>query len=167
MKNIVPASLVIVCCSLLSPLCVQAADQPSKLKETTTLRAGGIDHIGLTVSKLEASTAFFEDLLGFKVVGRDKDYPAVFMNNGEVTITLWSIKDVDQAIAFNRQQNVGLHHLALKIDSFETLNALYERMKETPGVKIEFAPELAYGGPAKHMMVREPSGNRLELVHRP
>lgn len=35
------------------------------------------------------------------------------------------------------------------------------------GVTIEFAPELSYGGPAKHMMFRSPGGIRMELIHRP
>lgn len=62
---------------------------------------------------------------------------------------------------------MGLHHLALSVTSFEALEALHARLKDMPGVRIEFAPELAYGGPAKHMMVYEPSGNRVEFVHRP
>lgn len=32
---------------------------------------------------------------------------------------------------------------------------------------IELAPELAYGDPTKHMMIREPSGNRIEFAHTP
>ncbi len=126
---------------------------------------GGFDHVGLAVSDLDASTRFFVDALGFKIGGRDKSYPAVFMNNGEMGITLWQTDEGH--VAFDRKKNVGLHHLAIKVPSFEALDSLYQAVKEVPGVVIEFSPELAYGGPAKHMMIREPSGNRLELVHRP
>ena len=126
---------------------------------------GGVDHIGLSVSKLTASTSFFVGALGFKVSGRDPKYPAVFMNNGEMSLTLWQTDE--KPVAFNRKGNVGLHHLAIQVTSFEALDALHEVVKQIPGVVIEFSPELAYGGPAKHMMIREPSGNRLELVHRP
>jgi len=126
---------------------------------------GGLDHIGLAVSDLEASTRFFVDVLGFKVGGRDKSYPAVFMNNGEMGLTLWQTDE--DPVAFDRKKNVGLHHLAIKVPSFEALDSLYQTVKEIPGAVVEFSPELAYGGPAKHMMIREPSGNRLELVHRP
>ncbi|PCJ16728.1 MAG: glyoxalase, partial [SAR86 cluster bacterium] len=65
------------------------------------------------------------------------------------------------------KNNVGLHHLALSIASFEELDALYEVLANTDGVVIEFSPEPLSGGPTKHMMIREPSGNRLEFIHRP
>lgn len=126
---------------------------------------GGIDHIGLSVSDLDASENFFVEALGFSISGRDPEYPAVFMSNEEMSLTLWQTSD--NTVEFDRKHNVGLHHLAIKITSFEALDALYEKVQKIPNVVIEFAPELAYGGPAKHMMIREPSGNRLELVHRP
>ncbi len=126
---------------------------------------GGMDHIALSVSNLEASTDFFVEALGFKVAGRDQEYPAAFLNNGQMSLTLWQTSD--EPVAFDRKRNVGLHHLAIRVSSFEALDALYETVKEFEGVVIEFSPELSYGGPAKHMMIREPSGNRIELVHRP
>ena len=126
-----------------------------------------VDHIGLAVTDLEASKAFFIDGLGFAVRGEDPSYPAAFLSNGHAMVTLWGIADPGSATPFDRKRNVGLHHLALSVTSFEALEALHARLKDMPGVRIEFAPELAYGGPAKHMMVYEPSGNRVELVHRP
>ena len=126
----------------------------------------GADHIGLAVSDLEASKTFFIDVLGFRIKGEEKEYPAYYLENGHITITLWRVTDPATAIAFNRKANVGLHHLALGVRSFEVLEALHQRLLTYPGVKIDFAPKLSYGGPDKHMMFFEPSGNRLELVHR-
>lgn len=130
-------------------------------------KVGDVDHVGLTVTDLDASTAFFEDSLGFEVVGRDEAYPAVFLGNGEFLITLWRATAPEKAVSFDRKNNVGLHHLAIRVGSFEALDAMHRRLVEAPGVKIEFAPEPLGGGPAKHMMLREPSGNRIELIHRP
>lgn len=127
----------------------------------------GVDHVALTVTDLEASKSLFVDVLGFRVRGQDKDYPAYFLTNGHTTITLWRAAAPDSTTPFDRRKNVGLHHLALAVDSLESLDALHERLATAPGVVIEFPPELAYGGPAKHMMFYEPSGNRIELVHRP
>lgn len=128
---------------------------------------GGIDHTALTVSKLQESEQFFVDNLGFSVRGRDQSYPAVFLGNGEISITLWQVQDDKMAVAFDRKNNVGLHHIALNINSFKALDELHKTLTTQENVTIEFAPELSYGGPAKHMMVYEPSGNRIEFIHRP
>jgi lactoylglutathione lyase len=128
---------------------------------------GGVDHVGLTVTDLNASQAFFTDALGFTTLRRDEEYPAVFLTNGHIIVTLWRATDPATAIPFDRKQNVGLHHLAFAVDSFERLAAVYERVNQAPGVKIEFSPEPLSGGPARHMMMREPSGNRIEFIHRP
>jgi len=123
----------------------------------------GFNHIGLTVTDLDASTRFFVDTLGWELKGKDNDYPASFVSDGEMLITLWQTTEPSKAITFDRKNNVGLHHLAISVKSLDALNTLYERVKKSPGVVIEFAPELFYGGPSKHMMIREPSGNRLEF----
>ena len=128
---------------------------------------GGIDHFGLTVTDLQASQAFFIDTLGFELLGEDSEYPSAFVANDEIMVTLWRVTDPDKAIEFDRKNNVGLHHLAFAIDSFEALDALHETLLRTPGVVVEFSPELLGAGPTKHMMIREPSGNRLEFIHRP
>jgi lactoylglutathione lyase len=127
----------------------------------------GFNHVGLSVTDLDRSTEFFTRTLGWRLTGRDEDYPATFMTDGEMFLTLWRVKDPDTAVKFDRKNNVGLHHLAISVASFEILDELYERLKTVEGVVIEFPPELAYGGPTKHMMIREPSGNRLEFAHNP
>jgi len=153
-------TLLLAC---LLPLTLTAhAEKPS-----TDTGVAGVDHVGLVVSDLEASKQLFLDVLGFTIRGSDPKYPAYFLTNGQSTITLWQAKDPKTATPFNRKTNIGLHHLALRIDSEQHLNQLYQRLQKHPGVRIEFAPELAYGGPDKHMMFYEPSGNRIELVFRP
>jgi len=119
-------------------------------------------HIGLTVSKLEASAAFFVDLLGWTEVRRDPDYPAIFVSDGLLMITLWAVQ-TNSANAFDHKQNVGLHHLALSVESFEALDAVYNKLREHD-IKIEFAPEFLRDGPARHMMCFEPSGIRIEFI---
>jgi len=133
----------------------------------TRSAVGGIDHVGLTVTDLAASERFFVGELGFEKVGGDAEYPSVFLSNGAILVTLWRANEPDLAVPFDRKQNVGLHHLAFAVASFSALDALHTRLQHAAGVRIEFAPELLGGGPARHMMIREPSGNRLEFIHRP
>jgi len=122
----------------------------------------GAHHIGLTVSKLEESAEFFVSLLGWKEVRRDDKYPAIFVSDGITMVTLWSTKE-EPPNPFNKNKNVGLHHVAFHVESEDVLNSTYEVLKAN-GVKIEFAPEFLRQGPAKHMMCIEPSGIRMEFI---
>lgn len=125
----------------------------------------GVHHIGLTVSKLEASATFFIEVLGWAEVRRNDDYPAIFVSDGSIMLTLWAAK-TDEPNAFNRKENVGLHHLALAVETLDTLQTIYEKLIEYD-ITIEFAPEPMRGGPAKHMMCYDPSGIRVELIYVP
>ena len=122
----------------------------------------GVHHIGLTVSKLEESAMFFTSLLGWKEVKRENDYPAIFVSDGHIMITLWAVKE-EPVEKFNRKKNIGLHHIALSVADEETLHRLHEHLKENQ-VEIEFPPQLLGPGPAKHMMCYEPSGVRVEFI---
>lgn len=142
------------------------ADETQAGEERAVLTMG-INHIGLTVSDLDASVSFFVDTLDWEAVGGFEDYPSVFVTDGNLFVTLWQTTNPNDHVDFDRKNNVGLHHLAITVMSFDALDELYERFLDTEGVVIEFAPELNGGGPAKHMMIREPSGNRLEFAYSP
>ena len=122
----------------------------------------GTHHIGLTVSKLEESANFFTSLMGWKEVKRNVEYPAIYVSDGNIMLSLWAIKE-EPSIQFNRHKNIGLHHVAFKIENEDDLNELHKRLADN-GIKIEFAPEQLGQGPAKHMMCYEPSGIRVELI---
>jgi catechol 2,3-dioxygenase-like lactoylglutathione lyase family enzyme len=122
----------------------------------------GIHHLGLTVSKLEESADFFKSMLGWKEVKRKEDYPAIFVSDGTIMLTLWATKD-EPVTAFDKNKNVGLHHVAFTVADEATLHDVHQRLT-TSGVPIEFGPELLGAGPAKHMMCYEPSGIRIEVI---
>lgn len=124
----------------------------------------GTHHIGLTVPNINATRDFFVNVLEFKQVGDVPNYPAYFLSDGTSLLTLWQAVEPDHAIPFNRKTNIGLHHFAFKVEGVETLNTLYERLKTTAGVEIEFAPEPLGGGPTQHMMFTIPGGIRMELT---
>lgn len=124
----------------------------------------GMNHIGLAVTKLEASSNFFIDTLGWKKAGGQPDYPAIFVTDGKAFVTLWQIPEPAEAIQFDRRKNVGLHHLAITVSGLRELHALHEKFLETEGVIVEFAPEFLGEGPTTHMMIRDPSGLRLEFI---
>ena len=125
----------------------------------------GVHHIGLTVPDLEASAGFFTGILGWQEVRRDPEYPAKFVSDGTVMVTLWSAK-VDAPVGFDKNANVGLHHLALGVGSEQGLKSLHDRLL-AGGITIEFSPEPLRGGPAMHMMCYEPGGIRIEFIFAP
>jgi catechol 2,3-dioxygenase-like lactoylglutathione lyase family enzyme len=122
----------------------------------------GTHHIGLTVSRLEESAAFFISMLDWKEVRRNEEYPAIYVSDGSIMVTLWATKE-EPANHFDKNINVGLHHVAFQVASEEDLNSLYAKLVNN-GVRIEFAPEWLGKGPAKHMMCYEPSGIRVEFI---
>jgi lactoylglutathione lyase len=133
----------------------------------TGVMTQGLSHLGLTVSKLEQTTNFFTETLGWKLAGEKPLYPAKFVTDGKMFVTLWQVSTIDSAVNFDRKNNVGLHHLALSVSSKENLDTLHERFKTVDGLIIEFGPELNGQGPTMHMMIREPSGNRIEFAYKP
>ena len=124
----------------------------------------GINHLGLSVANLNQSVSFFVDCLGWDESGRDETYPRSAVSDGKLRLTLWQVDHQLLVNAFQMRQNVGLHHLAIQVESEQQLNKLGEKVKQYPGVEIEFMPELLGPGPRKHMMFFEPGGIRLELI---
>lgn len=128
-----------------------------------TAQTQGAHHIGLTVPDIGATRRFFVETLGYEQVGEVPDYPAVFLSDGPLWITLWQAQDPAKAVAFDRKNNVGLHHLALKVENHAALNALNEKLQNTGDVEIEFSPQVL-DGEVKHMMVYIPGGIRVEFL---
>lgn len=124
----------------------------------------GLDHLGLTVRDLDQTTAFFVDVLGWKETARDPSYPRSTVTDGNLRLTLWQADVARDMVAFDRKANIGLHHLALRVDSRETLDLLTQKVAATDGVVMEFTPEPMGKGPRMHTIFAEPGGLRIELL---
>lgn len=122
----------------------------------------GVHHVGLTVSRLEESAAFFTTVLGWREVRRDDSYPSIFVTDGAVLVTLWQAK-AEPPTPFDRTRNVGLHHVAFTVPTEAALERVHRRLVEHH-VPIEFPPDLMRDGRARHMMCYEPSGIRVEFT---
>lgn len=123
----------------------------------------GIHHLGLTVPDIEQARAFFIDALGFQFVAEKPDYPAIFVSDGTVLLTLWQAK-VESPAAFDRRANLGLHHFALRLSDDRDLMEVYEMLARRSDVEIEFAPEALGEGPTRHLMCTILGGIRMELI---
>ena len=124
----------------------------------------GVHHVGLAVRDLDEATSFFCGTLGFKEVGRNDAYPA----DGGVTLTIWRVTDPSNAVAFNRKANIGLQDLALAVADQAALATVHERVRNHPGVVVEFAPEpVRAGSTTHHFICAIPGGIRIEFATRP
>lgn len=136
------------------------------MDENNTVLTQGIDHLGLTVSDLDKTIAFFTDCLGWKVVGGKPDYPSKFITDGTSVLTIWQAKS-ETPTPFDRKNNIGLHHVAFKVLSKEALNSMFEKISVWPDVNVECSPEFSGNGPKIHFFINEPGGNRLEFAFDP
>lgn len=134
------------------------------MNETNAPLTAGIHHAGLTVPDLGRARAFFEEALGFRVVGERPNYPAVFLSDGTVMLTLWQAQDPASATPADRKRVLGLHHLALMVGPGTTLAELNERLAARDDVTLEFSPENLGDGPTRHMMFTIQGNIRLELI---
>lgn len=164
-KNIPTRSTILsVACLLILSFVSPTMASDVTQRETREPITKGVNHIGFTVSNLDATASLFINTLGWREVGGDPTYPARFVTDGAVFVTLWQATDPAKAIAFNRKTNVGLHHFAMTVSDLETLDELHAELAINPNVEIEFAPQPNGNGPTVHMMVRGPSGLRLEFA---
>lgn len=142
-------------------MCSTTTNSTSDIRPVNTL---GIHHLGLSVPDIKETAAFFIEQLHFSQVGEKPEYPAIFISDGTVMLTLWQIKDLNKITAFDRKHNVGLHHFALKVANLEQLQILNQQLALLDKVEIEFAPEPLGQSPMHHMMCLIPGGIRLELI---
>ena len=82
-------------------------------------------------------------MLGFDVVGEKPEYPAVFLSDGNIMVTLWQAAAA--AAPFDRRHNVGLHHLAFRLRDLKAVHDTLKALREgtAPGELANVAgPEL-------------------------
>ncbi|MFF7854701.1 VOC family protein [Streptomyces sp. NPDC007904] len=124
-----------------------------------TLRTG---HIGLNVTDLGRSLAFYRDVLGFSLIGEGKEDGRRFAflgDGGTLVLTLWQ-----QAEEPYDGARAGLHHLAFEVDSVE-------RVREYEAALRAHGTDFAHEGVAAHhegaasggIFFHDPDGTRLEI----
>ena len=125
----------------------------------------GIHHVGLTIPDIDQARAFFCGVLNFDEVGGVPDYPAIFVSDGTILLTLWQAGDPPTARAFDRRANIGLHHLSLAVADDAALDAVWEKVRAVPDVVVDAAPgPIRPGSATRHFLVFMPGGIRMEFA---
>jgi catechol 2,3-dioxygenase-like lactoylglutathione lyase family enzyme len=113
-----------------------------------------IDHIGLTVSNLEASIDFYRDLFDFEVVEKLASVGQAFLRVGEVIIGLYESEGY-------KNQDGTKNHLSFFIDEEDFEDAVDE-LKDN-NIKIVYGPENLRNG--QSVVFLDPDGNQIELCY--
>ncbi|MER5861801.1 VOC family protein [Kitasatospora sp. NPDC002040] len=119
-------------------------------------------HIGLNVTDVTRSTAFYQQVLGLEPAGEgtEADRRFAFLAlDGRLVLTLWQ-----QSKGRFDTGAPGLHHLSFQVDSLDEVRAAEERLR---GLGAEFA----YDGVVPHgegagsggIFFTDPDGTRLEI----
>ncbi|MFE1285268.1 VOC family protein [Streptomyces sp. NPDC058751] len=132
-----------------------------------TLRTG---HIGLNVTDLDRSLAFYRDVLGYGVLGEGKEegddggkrryaFLGSPSGDGRPALTLWQ-----QARDGHDTGLAGLHHLALEVDSLDRVRE-YETALRAYGVTFAHDGVVAHreGAASGGIFFHDPDGTRLEI----
>ncbi|MFF4265939.1 VOC family protein [Streptomyces virginiae] len=129
---------------------------------TTAISKLRTGHVGLNVTDLERSLAFYRDALDFQVLGEGKEEGRRFAflgRDGELVLTLWQ-----QADGAYTPAAAGLHHLAFSADDVREVRAYEERLR---GLGVAFAYEgvVAHreGAASGGIFFHDPDGVRLEI----
>jgi lactoylglutathione lyase len=126
---------------------------------TTALRTG---HIGLNVTDLDRSLAFYRDVLGFSLLveGKEDDRRyALLGQDGQLLLTLWQ-----QAGEPFDTGRAGLHHLAFEAESIDRVRE-YEQALKSYGVDFAYEGVVAHreGAASGGIFFHDPDGTRLEI----
>lgn len=119
-------------------------------------------HVGINVTDLARSQAFYQDLLGLesKIESREPGRRFAFLaRDGAIVITLW-----EQAKGGFDATRAGLHHLSFQVASVADVKILEEKARALGarlhhGGIVEHAPGFGSGG----IYFDDPDGTRLEV----
>lgn len=119
-------------------------------------------HVGVNVTDLARSTAFYQQVFGFEVIAGDQtgDRPYVFLGiDGELVVTLWQ-----QSAGEFPTDRPGLHHLAFLVDDIDTVRAAEERVRAA-GARLfhDGVVPHAEGASSGGIFFADPDGIRLEI----
>jgi catechol 2,3-dioxygenase len=115
-----------------------------------------VGHVVLKMRDLEVAKRFYGGILGMQISSESP--VAVFFRFGDYHHDIGVFKVSDDAES-PKEQQVGLLHFALVVDSQASLVQMYQRLKEH-GIKIESTFD---HGMTRSLYIYDPDGNVIEI----
>jgi methylmalonyl-CoA/ethylmalonyl-CoA epimerase len=141
-------------------------------RSTTAPVALRPDHAGLSVADLEASIAWYRDMLGFELV-RVVDIPpaekagrVALIRHGDFTLELFCVAGAAPLPAERRHpatdiQTLGVKHVAYAVPDIDAL------MGELKAKDVDVVWDIVVHDGDRCAFVRDNTGNLVEFVERP
>ena len=131
---------------------------------TTNIRVQALQtgHVGLNVNDLGRSKKFYEEVLGFQLIGESEEEGRqfAFLGDGQkLVLTLWQ-----QSEGRFAKNQPGLHHLSFQVETIEQVVAFQDKLRQLnvpllyDGV-VPHGEGMASGG----IYFEDPDGIRLEI----
>jgi glyoxylase I family protein len=127
------------------------------------VNTAGVHHLTLTVSDVNRSRAFYEEVLGFETLMEFP--PRVMLSNGNVGLALGPSPDPSRAIPDDSfdENRIGLDHLSLFVanrDEMENAVRIFDERGIQHGEIVDLGPDFG----AYILSFRDPDMIQLELT---
>ena len=116
-----------------------------------------VGHLVLNVKDQDASTKFYTEVLGFEIATERPGF-GTFLTCGKIHHDLALFQAAEDAVPVT-SGGLGLNHMALQVEDFDTLTQYYHRLKGF-GVDIDRTTD---HGMTKSIYLHDPDGNGIEL----
>ena len=116
-----------------------------------------VGHLVLNVKDQDASTKFYTEVLGFEIAIERSGF-GTFLTCGKIHHDLALFQAAEDAAPVT-PGGLGLNHMALQVEDFDTLTQYYHRLRDF-GVEIDHSPD---HGMTKSIYLHDPDGNGIEL----
>jgi glyoxylase I family protein len=127
-----------------------------------------LGHIGLSVSNIDRSVAFYKKHFGLKVSARysfnDKGLTMLMLKKVGLTLELFEFKKRKPLPQYRKTLNNDLHTIGVKHFSLETKNiqAAFNKFKK---VRVRFATGLrVFANGKRYFFIKDPDGILIEVM---
>lgn len=121
------------------------------------IKARGLAHVTLTVSNIQTTRKFYENLFQTKLPMDNKKS----FNLLKVGIPCWFVQWIKQYSQDKfDERRIGLDHIAFKLESLEDLEKVVSRLKE---MKVKTKGLERFGGKYPYVAFRDPDNIQTEF----
>lgn len=118
-----------------------------------------VGHLVLRCKDVKRSRRFFEEVLGFPVVGQNERGMVFFSTDREDNHHMLALVPGKEGAATPTRDHIGMQHVSFELGSFAELQEAYRQLKQND-VEIDYT---IFHGVTKSVYFFDPDGNRLEV----